>query len=123
VGPATFATRAVASEPDTESTRVVSPITAPHEAVPAAARARQPRPPRHDIAAAPTPTSYPAAKRGRAGRTLLLLFLFAVLAAGGAAAVIVTSADRNAVQLRQVVQNDVNRTIDSMRQLVEDNTQ
>jgi hypothetical protein len=115
-------TRVVAAEADTESTRVVSPTTEPHEAVPAG-RARQPRPPRQDIAAAPTPTAYPAARRSRAGRTLLLLFLFAVLAAGGAAAVIVTSADQNAVHLRQVVQSDVNRTIDSMRQLVQDNTQ
>jgi len=123
VGPATFATRAVPSEADTESTRVIARDTAALEAVPAAARARQPRPPRSDVTSLPTPTAHPAAKRSRAGRTLLLLFVFALLAAGGAAAVIVTSTDQNAVHLRQVVQNDVNRTIDSMRQLVQDNTQ
>jgi hypothetical protein len=42
--------------------------------------------------------------------------------APGAAAVVATSNSGNAVQLRQVVYNDVNQTVDAMKQLVNDNT-
>ncbi|MCW3049305.1 MAG: serine/threonine protein kinase, partial [Solirubrobacterales bacterium] len=62
------------------------------------------------------------ARRGGAGRTFALLLFLLVLAGAGAAAVVATSNSGNAVQLRQVVYNDVNQTVDAMKQLVNDNT-
>jgi hypothetical protein len=45
-----------------------------------------------------------------------------MLAAAGAAAVIATSSSTQAVKLRRVVYHDVNKAVDSMQQLVNDNT-
>jgi eukaryotic-like serine/threonine-protein kinase len=119
----TRATRVVAGARDSDATQVAGPVTEPHTPVAhSTAGARVPRPPRP----APAPVAQPVAQARRGGRiwrTLFVLFLLGALAAGGAAAVILTSTDQNAVELRQVVQQDVNQTIDSIRQLIEDNTQ
>ena len=61
-------------------------------------------------------------RRGRARRTFGLIVVLLVLAAAGAAAVIATSSSSQAVKLRQVVYDDVNKAVDSMQQLVNDNT-
>jgi hypothetical protein len=51
-----------------------------------------------------------------------MLLVLLLLAAGAAAAIIATSSDRNAVHLRRVVYDDVNQSIDQLKQLIEDNT-
>jgi hypothetical protein len=55
-------------------------------------------------------------------RFLGVIFVLLLLAAGGAAAVVATSSSDKAVHLRRVVYDDVQQSIDSLKQLVQDNT-
>jgi hypothetical protein len=55
-------------------------------------------------------------------RFLGLIVLVLLFAAGGAAAILATSNDSDAVHLRQVVYDNVNQSVDALKQLVEDNT-
>jgi len=125
--------------PDPSTTRVAGPATsatsvrAPATGVTGVARApvqqRQPRAPRTPrpvpapttaagrVAPAPRPRRRSGARRFFG--TLLVLLL---LAAGGAAAVVATSTSKKAVQLRRVVYDDVNQSVDALKQLVQDNT-
>jgi len=101
-------------------------------------RAREPRQaPAGVVAPTPAPTRRRERRRaaepdrGRPGRTrrrgplrraLRMFFVLLLLGAGAGAAVVATSADRNAVRLRDVVYDDVNRSIDELKQLIEENT-
>jgi eukaryotic-like serine/threonine-protein kinase len=125
IGPATSATRVAG--PGTSATTVqrgTGAATASHGV--AQRLPRQPRAPR----AAPPPVVPPPvptrgrrpARRGGVRRTFALLLFLLLLAAAGAAAVIATSNSSNAVHLRRVVYDDVNQTVDAMKQLVNDNT-
>ena len=127
-GPATAATGIVGS---TEATSVAG----------AHVQARRPRPPREPLAAPPPGTAArrqldpaPAARsrratpparerrRGRTRRLLGTLLVLILLAGGGAAAVVATSQSDDAVRLRRVVYDDVQRASDALKQLVDDNT-
>jgi eukaryotic-like serine/threonine-protein kinase len=125
--------------PDPAATRVAGPATAATSVVggqttaTGVARApvqprqpRAPRPPRPATAAHTPPVAAPARprprRRGRGRRMLGSFMVLLLLAAGGAAAVVATSTSDKAVHLRRVVYDDVNQGIDSLKQLVEDNT-
>ncbi|HEX7300564.1 MAG TPA: protein kinase [Solirubrobacteraceae bacterium] len=129
IGPATSATRVAG--PATAATTVGRPETGATSAARAPVPPRQPRQPRPRVSqpvAAP-PTSAPTAaarraprRRGRARRVFGMLLVLLLLAAGGAAAVVATSSSDKAVKLRRVVYDDVQQSIDSLKQLVQDNT-
>ncbi|MGZ4276298.1 MAG: protein kinase domain-containing protein [Solirubrobacteraceae bacterium] len=132
-GPATSATR-VAGASDTEATSVLGATAATTAGPPVAARPpRQPRQP----AAAPPPSvsqsqrsrerraaAAPAPRRKRSAfrQTLGMFLVLVLLAAGGAAAVIATSGSSSAVNLRQVVYDNVQQGVDALKGLVQDNT-
>jgi eukaryotic-like serine/threonine-protein kinase len=133
VGP-TSTSRTRVAGPPTTATTVRAPTTA---AAPSVARpqveARQPRAPRAGRPApapparAPVPASAAAARRaarrpGRARRGFGIFLVLLLLAAGGAAAVIATSSSDSAVRLRRVVYDDVQKGVDQLQQLVNDNT-
>jgi serine/threonine-protein kinase len=132
IGPATSATRVVFDAEPTAATRVAGRSTQEHPA-PAPGQPRAPRQPRPAPAGyAPAPpgraseeyAAQPPARRrrGRARRFFLTLFVLLLLAGVGAAAlVIATSSDQSAVELRQVVRDDFNQTLDAVRQLIDDN--
>jgi eukaryotic-like serine/threonine-protein kinase len=61
-------------------------------------------------------------RRGVVWRTLRLLFVLLLLGTGAAAAYVATSSDGSAVELRDVVYDDAQRSIDALKQLIEDNT-
>jgi serine/threonine protein kinase len=132
IGP-TEATRALHS---TESTRALRPSTDATSVARGSAPPRQARAPRAPRSAPPTrsPTAPPVAgparrdaaarprRRGRMRRALGLLLVLALLAGGAVAAVVATSNSSNAVRLRQVVYDQVNQAVDSMQQMIDDNT-
>jgi len=116
IGPTAMTTRAL--EASTEATSVVAP--------------RRPRAPRAGPTPAPAPPSAPAQRRavarerprrGRARRIFLTLVAILFLAAGGGAAVILTSTSQDAVNLREVVYEDVDRAVQAIKGLIEENTQ
>jgi serine/threonine protein kinase len=92
--------------------RRLEPIDEP----PRAAARRQPAP------AAAAPQARRKRRRGawRAIRTLLVLALFAAVAA--AAYVVVSEGGQRGVQLKEDLEGDVNRAVDEIQQLIEDNT-
>jgi serine/threonine-protein kinase len=132
IGP-TEATRALHS---TESTRALRPSTDATSVARGSAPPRQARAPRAPRSAPPTrpPTAPPVAgparrdaparprRRRRVRRALGLLFVLALLAGGAVAAVVATSNSSDAVRLRQVVYDQVNQAVDSMQQMIDDNT-
>ncbi|MGZ4268142.1 MAG: protein kinase domain-containing protein [Solirubrobacteraceae bacterium] len=132
-GPATSATRG-AGAGDTEATSVVGATAATSAGPPVAAR--QPRQPRQPAAAPPPSVSQsqrsrerraaaaPAPRRKRSAfrQTLGMFLVLVLLAAGGAAAVIATSGSSSAVNLRQVVYDNVQQGVDALKGLVQDNT-
>jgi serine/threonine protein kinase len=135
IGP-TGTTRAL--RPVTEATRPVEPATGATSVAGGAAAARQPRapraprpaptaPPPRAADAAPRrarrePAARPSRRRGRMRRLIGTLVVLALLSAGAIAAVVATSNSGEAVRLRQVVYDNVDRAVDEMKQLVEDNT-
>jgi serine/threonine-protein kinase len=117
---------------ETSATRVLEGTaqTAPLARTQAAPRRRL-EPIDEPVRAAPRrqPAAAPAAprarrKRGRGAwraiRTLLVLVLFAAVAA--AAYVLVSEGGQRGVQLKDRVEGDVNRAVDEIQQLIEDNT-
>ncbi len=136
-GPATSATRvAGATAPDTDATSVLGGTAATSAAGRSAAprQPRQPRPPR-EARATPPPAAAPARRsrerpaaaprrKPRSGlrQTLGMFLVLVLLAAGGAAAVIATSGSTDAVNLRQVVYDNVQQGVDALKGLVQDNT-
>jgi serine/threonine-protein kinase len=129
--PATEATRAL--RPGSKATSVARPATQPRQA-------RAPRAPRAAPAGGPA-TAAPATgarnrraatpperepararRRGRLRRTIGMLFVLLLLGAGAIAAVVATSNSSDAVRLRQVVYDNVDQVVESMQQLIDDNT-
>ncbi|MEA2249093.1 MAG: eukaryotic-like serine/threonine-protein kinase [Solirubrobacteraceae bacterium] len=130
--PATEATRTL--RPSTEATSIARPPTQPRQA-------RAPRTPRAAPAAGGPPTGAPATgararpaappaarqpaherRRGRLRRTIGMLLVLLLLGAGAIAAVVATSNSSDAVRLRQVVYDNVDQVVESMQQLIDDNT-
>jgi serine/threonine protein kinase len=127
VGPATSETRVAG--PATAATTVRSADTGVTGIAGAPVQARQPRAPRAPRPVAQAPVAVPTAaarsapRRRRSVRRFFgVLFVLLLLAAGGAAAVVATSSSDKAVKLRRVVYDDVQQSIDSLKQLVQDNT-
>jgi serine/threonine protein kinase len=120
--------------PEASTTRVAGPATSATSVLPTSAtdvarspvQQRQPRAPRTPRPApAPAPVAAAAQRRPprrRARRFFGSFLVLLLLAAGGAAAVIATSTSDKAVHLRRVVYDDVNQGVDSLKQLVQDNT-
>jgi serine/threonine protein kinase len=125
VGPATSATRVAG--PATTATTVRAPATGATSVARGPIQPRQPRAPRAPQTA---PVTAPAQarlapaprRRGRARRVFGVIFVLVLLAAGGAAAIVATSNSDRAVHLRRVVYDDVQQGVDSLKQLVQDNT-
>jgi hypothetical protein len=88
-------------------------------AAPPSAPARAPVPDRSRVAGRPGRTRR---RRGVVRRTLRLLFVLVLLGGGAAAAYVATSSDDSAVRLRDVVYDDAQRSIDELKQLIQDNT-
>jgi serine/threonine protein kinase len=91
----------------------------------------QPRQPRAPRTPRPAPVTYatqapvaqPQRRRGGGAKRFFgMLLVLLLLAAGGAAAVIATSNSDQAVKLRRVVYDDVQQSVDAVKQLVQDNT-
>jgi serine/threonine protein kinase len=127
VGPATSATRVAG--PATTATTVRAPTTSATSVARGPVQPRQPRAPRAPQTApvtAPARSQPPAAarrrRRGGARRVFGVMFVLLLLAAGGAAAIVATSNSDRAVHLRRVVYDDVQQGVDSLKQLVQDNT-
>jgi hypothetical protein len=112
----------------------VAPVDPPTADHPAAIQAREPRPPRAPrtpAPAAPAPREQPrrgeparASKRrkGRIRRTFGALVAIVLVGAGIGVAYVSTQDSGSAVQLRDVVYDEVDRAVDELRKLVEDNT-
>jgi serine/threonine-protein kinase len=127
VGPDPSTTRVAG--PATSATSVRAPATGATGVARAPVQQRQPRAPR-----TPPPVAAPATaagrvapaprqrRRSRARRFVGTLLVLLLLAAGGAAAVVATSTSNKAVHLRRVVYDDVNQSVDALKQLVQDNT-
>jgi eukaryotic-like serine/threonine-protein kinase len=117
---ATAATSVFAGDPAT------APVVLPREPRQPRAPAGPPTgavpPPRRVAQNAPPPRAV-AKKRGGFRRFVTILFLIALLAAAGAAAYVATSRGKASVQLREVVHDKADQTIDDMLQLIQDNTQ
>jgi len=112
---------------ETSPTSVVSRTEATR-AVPAAGDVRrlEPVPARRPPRTAPPggrEPSRPAARSRRSPlRALTILLILVLLGAGIAVAAIATTGNTRSVQLRQVVYDKVDQTVDAMKQLVGDNT-
>jgi serine/threonine-protein kinase len=148
--PSTAATNIVRPD-ETAATNIAPGVAAGAAAAGAAAGAagaeavprRVPRPPREPRpGTAPAPAGAPgpgrppqtrraaeAAARGekpkkkrRGMRMFVILLIVFLLLAGVVAALIATSDSSSMVHLRRVLYDDVNQTVDAMRQLVNDNT-
>jgi eukaryotic-like serine/threonine-protein kinase len=129
IGPDPSTTRVAG--PDAAATTVLGRETTATSVARPSVEQRQPRAPR-----APRPTTathvppvtapprqrQPARPRRRGRRILGSFLVLLLLAAGGAAAVVATSTSDKAVHLRRVVYDDVNQAVDSLKQLVDDNT-
>jgi eukaryotic-like serine/threonine-protein kinase len=127
VGPATSDTRVAG--PATTATTVRGAETGVTGVAGVPVQARQPRAPRAPRQVAAPPTAAPTAaarrpprRRGNARRFFGVTLVLLLLAAGGAAAVVATSSSDKAVKLRRVVYDDVQQSIDSLKELVQDNT-
>jgi len=121
--------------PATGQTRMAAPVQReprPPRSEPVTVAPPVRRPPREREREAPPHAASPggyAPARGRPeprrrrglGRLLLLLVLLAAIGAG-AVAYLSTSDDPQTVQLRKVVYDDVQQSVDAMKQLVQDNT-
>jgi serine/threonine-protein kinase len=128
VGPATSATRVAG--PATTATTVHGPGTGATNVAQPPTAARQPRAPRAPAPMAAPPTSAPTAprrgrpprRRRRARRFFGALLVVLLVGGGGAVAIITTSNSDSAVRLRRVVYDDVQQSVDALKQLVNDNT-
>jgi serine/threonine protein kinase len=131
VGPATSETRVAGPATTATTVRgVVGSDTGVTGVAGAPVQARQPRAPRAPRPVAAPPPSAPTAaarrtprRRSRTRRFFGVTLVLLLLAAGGAAAVVATSSSDDAVKLRRVVYDDVQQSIDALKQLVQDNTQ
>ena len=124
------------ASPRTGVTRVapMDPPTADH---PAAVQARQPRTPRAPRTPAPGPPTAapqparqaaragrrPSRRKGRVRRAFGALVAIILVGGGIGVAYVATEDSGSAVQLRDVVYDEVDRAVDELRRLIEDNTQ
>jgi eukaryotic-like serine/threonine-protein kinase len=127
IGPATSDTRVAG--PATTATTVRGAETGVTGVAGVPVQPRQPRAPRAPRQVAAPPPAAPTAaarrpprRRGGARRFFGVTLVLLLLAAGGAAAVVATSSSDKAVKLRRVVYDDVQQSIDSLKELVQDNT-
>ena len=140
--PPTAATRIVSDVPPTAATSIAS--GAGDAGGSPGVQRRVPRPPREPrpapvAAAAATGAARPQTRRAaeqaagtqktpkkkgsRAGRFILTMLVIVLVLGGAVAAVVATSDSQQAVNLRRVVYDDVNKSVDALQQLVSDNTQ
>jgi serine/threonine protein kinase len=131
--------RGVGEAPSSASTQRITPVTsATSIATPrggqaptsVAAPARRPRAPR--AAAAPPAVApparardrqaRPARRRGGRRRLTALLLTFVLLGAAAIAVIAATSSRPDSVRLRRVVYDNVQQSVDAMKQVVDDNT-
>ncbi len=70
---------------------------------------------------APSDPARPRKPR-RTGRVLAVLLIIALVAAGVGIAIVTSMSDSQRVELRKVVYDSVDRSVDAMKQLVDDNT-
>jgi serine/threonine-protein kinase len=93
---------------------------------------RQPVPRRRQPAVAPAaaaPRRAPAAaaaprrRRGRTARLFAVLLIVALVAAGVGIAIVTSMSDSQRVQLRKVVYDSVDQSVNAMKQLISDNQQ
>ena len=137
--PPTSATRIANVPPATAATSIAAGAgAAPSGGV----ERRVPRPPREPrpapvapAGAAPAGATRPPTRRqaeqaakekkkgSKTGRFLMLLLVLVLVLGGALAAVVSTSNSQQAVNLRRVVYDDVNKSVDALKQLVNDNTQ
>jgi serine/threonine-protein kinase len=115
---ATAATSLLAAEPEPW------PVTDEH--VPVSRREPVPRRRQPAPSAAPSPRREPAAaaprKQGRrAWRLFAVLLIIALIAAGVGIAIVTSMSDSQRVQLRNVVYDSVDRSVDAMKNLISDN--
>jgi serine/threonine-protein kinase len=126
IGPDPSTTRVAG--PDTAATSVLGQQTTATSVARPQVEQRQPRAPRPTTATHVPPAAAPQRqrqrppRRGRGRRVFGSFVVLLLLAAGGAAAVVATSTSDKAVHLRRVVYDDVNQAVDSLKQLVNDNT-
>jgi eukaryotic-like serine/threonine-protein kinase len=128
IGPDPSTTRVAG--PDAAATTVLGRETTATSVARPQVEQRQPRAPRAPRPTTATQVPPPVAapprqrprRRGRGRRMFGSFLVLLLLAAGGAAAVVATSTSDKAVHLRRVVYDDVNQAVDSLKQLVNDNT-
>ena len=113
--------------PSTSATSVLGQGTGATGVARAPVQQRQPRPPRTPrpaptAATVPPPSATRPRRRGGTRRFFGVLLVLLLLAAGGAAAVVATSNSDQAIKLRRVVYDDVQQSVDALKQLVNDNT-
>ncbi|PTL55710.1 protein kinase domain-containing protein [Paraconexibacter algicola] len=115
--------------PATGATRVASPAPTPGPTT--GVQARQPRPPRPGAAVpGPAPSAAPAPRRGErparrpggARRTFGMLLALVLVVAGLGVAYVATQDSGSAVELRDVVYDQVDKAVDELTKLVEQNT-
>jgi serine/threonine-protein kinase len=87
---------------------------------------RQPVARRRQPAVAPAPPRREAAaaaprRRRRTARLFAVLLIIALIAAGVGIAIVTSMSDSQRVQLRNVVYDSVDRSVDAMKQLIDDN--
>jgi len=134
-------TATVVGEPPTTATPVtgvtrVAPIDPPTADRPGSVQPRQPRQPRAPRAPAPGPPPVeprrtrgaerperrPKRRKGRVRRAFGALVAIVLVGAGVGVAYVATQDSGSAVQLRDVVHDEVDRAVDELRKLVQDNT-
>ena len=115
--------RGESAAPRTSATRVLTGVgAAPAEPKTSIVEPRSPRPPQ----AAKQPTgsiqAAPSEVQAKRRREIAALAIIAALAAGAGTAVVLTQPDSTAPKLQQVTGSDANQAINSMRNLVDNNT-
>jgi eukaryotic-like serine/threonine-protein kinase len=66
--------------------------------------------------------SRPPKRRRRTGRLIAMLLIVALIAAGVGVAIVTSMSDSQRVQLRDTVFDNVDKSVDAMKQLIDDNT-
>ena len=110
----------------TQSRRRMEPIEEPapprtRRPAPAPAPARSPAPAPAQAPAAARRTRAPRRRRGALRRLFSLVLLLAIVAAGAAAYIIATESSQSSVQLKQQIRGDAQQTVQSIRDLIEEN--
>jgi len=121
VAAATAATAMLPAEDATQATRVATP-RAPSPPPAKARRGAEPPTPRPAPSAPAARSTQPSRGRLAARRLLAVLAIVLLLAGGAVAAYLATSTSKDAVTVRRVVGTNADQAIQSMRDLVSQNT-